>query len=64
MAIRDITSSDAQFKRKAEYAMRRWHATWQLMHAFQRWTYALRIFRVGCLERTNCSSLHDALMCM
>lgn len=45
-AIEDAVNKDERFGRKVTYAMRRWHSTWQLMHAFQRWLIALRIRQV------------------
>lgn len=46
LAVQDAVNKDQRFARKVFYAIHRWHASWQLMHAFQRWLVALQMRHV------------------
>lgn len=50
LAVQDAVQKDQRFARKVFYAIHRWHASWQLMNAFQRWTVAIRLRRVRTLD--------------
>ena len=43
VAVQDAVNKDQRFARKVFYAVHRWHASWQLMHAFLRWRAVVRI---------------------
>ena len=45
-ALRQAVGKNQVYARKVFYALNRWHASWQLMDAFQRWVAAMRLRRV------------------